>query len=88
MSVTHGMDPAQVHALAAQMRASSSEIEGIIAKLSGQLQGTSWLGADRAAFEGDWNGQHVSQLRTVADALNQAAQRADAEATQQENASA
>jgi uncharacterized protein YukE len=87
MALTMGMDPGQVHALAGQMRQSAGEIEAIISKLTGMLQGTAWIGQDRAQFEGEWNGTYTSQLRNVAEALNTAAQRADAEATQQEQAS-
>lgn len=88
MAISHGMDVAQVRSLAGQLRTSASEIDGIISKITGTLQGTEWLGTDRTKFEGDWTGTYTTQLRNVIAGLNEAAQRADAEASQQEDASA
>ena len=87
MAISHGMDIAQVRSLASAMRTSAGDIEGIISKLTGMLDGTEWLGTDRSKFENDWKGQYTQQLRQVIQGLNDAARMADDEARQQEDAS-
>jgi uncharacterized protein YukE len=82
-----GMDIPGVRTLATQMKAKADEIEGIQRELTSKLQGTQWVGPDRQQFEGDWNGQYSNSLRQVAQALRDAAQRAEQNATQQEQAS-
>ncbi len=87
MSGFTGMDIAAVRQLATQMRAKADEIEALMAQLTNQLGGTQWVGNDRQAFEGDWNSHHCGALKNVADALRDAAQRADTNAQQQEQTS-
>lgn len=86
MSFT-GMDIAGVRALATQMTHSASEIQQLCNQLTQQLQNASWVGPDREHFVGDWQSTHVAQLNQVVNALNDAAQRANANAQEQENAS-
>jgi len=82
-----GMDIAQVKDLANRMRTKADEIDGISRELTNALGNAQWVGPDRQKFEGDWNGQYVTALRNVTEALKEAAQRADSNATQQEQAS-
>ena len=86
MSFT-GMDVSAVRALASQMTSSASEIQQIANQLTNQLQTASWVGPDREHFVGDWQSTHVTQLTQVVNALHDAAQRANANAQEQENAS-
>ena len=86
MSFT-GMDVSAVRALASQMQHSASEIQSLCNQLTSQLQNASWVGPDREHFVGDWQSTHVAQLTQVANALNEAAQRANQNAQEQENAS-
>ncbi|MCU4185601.1 WXG100 family type VII secretion target [Acidiferrimicrobium sp. IK] len=82
-----GLDPSAVRSLAAQMRNASSEIQQLTQSLTTQLQNAHWVGPDRERFVGEWNGQHVSQLHAVMNALTEAAQAAEQNASQQEQAS-
>jgi uncharacterized protein YukE len=82
-----GMDIGEVRTLANSLRTSAGEIKNLVGRLSGQIDGTPWVGRDRDQFVGDWQGQHVSQLNNVVQALEAAAQRADANANDQEAAS-
>jgi len=86
-AITHGMNIEAVRQLAAQMNQRADEIRSLLASLSAALDGTAWSGADREQFLSDWQGQYVPQLNSVAEALNNAAQRAMANADAQEQAS-
>ena len=86
-AVTHGMDPQAVRQFANQLNQKAQEIQTIMQQLTGDLQNTAWLGADRQQFESDWNGQHCSALRQVISGLETASQRASANAQQQEDVS-
>jgi uncharacterized protein YukE len=83
-----GMDIPAVRALSQQMTQSASQIRQLMTQLSGQLNGTQWVGPDRSRFESDWNGTYVQQLTQVASALEEAAGRANQNAIEQESASA
>jgi uncharacterized protein YukE len=86
MSFT-GMDIAAVRQLANQMHSSAAEIRNLSAQITHQVQSTNWVGPDREHFVGEWQGTHVSQLHQVVSALEDAAQRANNNAQEQENAS-
>ena len=86
-AITHGMDIEAVRQLAAQMNQRADEIRQLMATLSNSLTGTAWSGPDREQFVSDWQGQYVQQLTNVAQALNDAAQRATVNAQAQEQAS-
>lgn len=83
-----GMDVSGVRQLSAQMNQSASQIRQLMSQLTNQLSGTQWVGPDRSRFESDWTGSYVQQLTTVASALEEAAQRANQNAQEQESASA
>lgn len=82
-----GMDIPAVRQLATQMRSKAEEIRSLSQQLTGQLQNTQWVGADRDRFTNDWQSQHVASLNRVAEGLEAAAQAADQNAQQQEQAS-
>jgi uncharacterized protein YukE len=82
-----GQIPEEVDALAADFDAKASDIESLMAALKAKLGSTTWVGADRERFEGDWDGQLSTQLRTVASALRDAAIIARGNAEQQRTAS-
>ena len=83
-----GMDIQQVVALSKQMQAAAEQVRGIQAQLTSALQGTTWVGADKARFEGEWNNTHAPALQNVQSALEQASQAASRNAQEQEHASA
>ncbi len=86
MSFT-GMDIQGVRTLATQLNTAAGDIDGLLARLTGQLNSTSWVGPDREQFVGEWGSTHTSQLKNVAQALRDAAQKATLNAQQQEQAS-
>lgn len=88
MSSFLGMDPQEVRSLATQLSHDADEIERIANALTGQLGSVQWVGSDATNFRDDWNGTHRAQLNTVANALRDAASRANNNASQQEQASA
>ncbi|MEV4518234.1 hypothetical protein AB0K00_55930 [Dactylosporangium sp. NPDC049525] len=88
MSGLTGMDISAVRTLANQLNAKADEIETIASALTGQLDGTQWLGSDADGFRNDWLNTHRTQLQNVAGALRDASTRASNNANQQEQASA
>jgi uncharacterized protein YukE len=86
MSFT-GMDIAAVRQLATQMHSSAAEIRNLSGQITHQVQATNWIGPDREHFVSEWTGTHVAQLHQVVAALEDAAQRANNNAQEQENAS-
>lgn len=79
-----GMDIPAVRQMATQMEQASNEIEQLVSRLTGTLNGTQWEGPDANAFRSEWEGQHTSSLRQVSQALQNVCQRARANADDQE----
>ncbi|MBT8227638.1 MAG: hypothetical protein HKP61_10825 [Dactylosporangium sp.] len=88
MSQFVGMVVEDVEALSRQMNQSAEEIRQLVNTLGSKIQSTQWTGPDREQFLGNWQGQYVGQLNTVAMALDDAARAAQQNATQQTQASA
>ena len=82
-----GMDIPAVRQMATQMDTSAGEIEQLISRLTGTLNGTQWEGPDAVAFRGEWEGQHTASLRQVAERLRHVCLQARANADEQEAAS-
>ncbi|TFD32235.1 WXG100 family type VII secretion target [Cryobacterium cryoconiti] len=82
-----GQVPEEVDALAQDFETKASDIENLISALKARLGGTTWVGTDRSRFEGDWDGQLSSSLRSVSSALRDAAMTARGNAEQQRTAS-
>ncbi|BDZ39628.1 WXG100 family type VII secretion target [Microbacterium suwonense] len=82
-----GLDVQQVRQLSSQLNQKASDIDGVLSSLTGVLNNTQWQGPDATQFRNDWTGQHTSALRQVAQALRDAANKAQQNAAQQEQAS-
>lgn len=82
-----GADIAQLKNLGTKLKAGSSEIEKQKSTLTKVLEGTDWKGPDADKFRSEWNGQHVASLAKVAQALEEAGQKATKNANEQEQAS-
>jgi WXG100 family type VII secretion target len=82
-----GMVPEEVKQLATQMSNHASEIRQLVNTLTSQIQNAQWTGPDRERFVSDWTSQHVPQLHTVVEALENASQIALQNAVQQEEVS-
>lgn len=87
MSQFTGMNVQEVRTLASQLDAAASEIEGTMGRLTSQLEGTAWVGSDREQFVSEWRSAHTTALRNVSAGLQEAANRARANAAEQEAAS-
>lgn len=81
-----GLDVQQVRQLSSQLNQKANDIQSILSTLTSALNSTEWQGPDATAFRNEWSGTHTSSLRQVVQALQDAAQKAAQNATQQENA--
>jgi hypothetical protein len=82
-----GADIAQLKSLGSKLQAGSTEIENQKSLLTKALDGTQWKGPDADKFRSEWSGQHVASLTKVAQALQEAGQKASKNASEQEQAS-
>ena len=82
-----GLDVQQVRQLSTQLNQRASDIDGILSTLTNALGATQWEGPDATQFRNDWSGQHSSALRQVAQALRDAASKAQQNASAQEQTS-
>lgn len=82
-----GMDVEGVRNLATQMNSVADQIDTAARQITSLLSSTTWIGPDRQAFESDWTGQHMSAITNVVNAVRQASQTANRNATDQENVS-
>lgn len=82
-----GMNVEEVRALATQLQQAAEQVKQITSTLTSKLGSTTWVGPDQARFKGDWEGTHSSNLRNVAEALQQASTAANNNAQEQEQVS-
>lgn len=82
-----GMDIEAVRQLATQMDSKASDIDTIANTLNSLLGNTQWIGTDATNFRNDWNSTHMTNLRSVSNALKNAANAARNNASEQEDAS-
>ncbi len=68
MSNFTGMDIQAVRDLATQLTNKAGEIDSLRQQLTGKIDGTPWVGADRERFHNDWSSRHSVALTQVADA--------------------
>ncbi len=81
-----GMDVEQVRHLSSQLTHQADQIETILVSLTGTLDSTQWTGPDSERFRNEWATSHTSGLRQIVSAMQDAAQRAELNAVEQENA--
>jgi uncharacterized protein YukE len=82
-----GADIVQLKNLGTKLQAGSNEIENQRNTLNKVLASTDWKGPDADKFRNEWNGQHMTALNKVAQALQEAGKRATQNAAEQEQAS-
>ncbi|MBB6405470.1 WXG100 family type VII secretion target [Arthrobacter sp. AZCC_0090] len=82
-----GADIAQLKNLGSKLQAGSTEIENQRNTLNKVLAGTDWKGPDADKFRSEWQGQHMTALNKVAQALQEAGKKATQNASEQEQAS-
>lgn len=85
--ITSGMDIGQVRALAGDLNRAADDISRLAQQIAAKLHSVPWAGPDRQRFESDWTAQHAPQLRTVEQALRDAARIATTNAQEQESTS-
>jgi len=82
-----GLDVQQVRELSTQLNSKAGDIQSILSQLTSKLNSTQWTGPDAAQFRNDWNGEHTASLKKVIAALQEAGQKASANASAQESTS-
>jgi len=82
-----GADVDQLKVLGTKLQAGAQEIDNQRTILTKVLAGTQWLGPDADKFRNEWNGEHVANLSRISQALQQASQQANRNASDQEGAS-
>lgn len=82
-----GMNVGEVRDLATVLNQKADEIDTLSGTVTSKLSGTNWVGTDRTNFENDWQSTGVQSLKTVAQMLRDAGQRATNNANEQEQAS-
>jgi len=82
-----GMNVEEVRALSTQLQQAAEQVKQIQSTLTSKLGGTTWVGPDQARFKGEWEGTHSTNLRNVAEALQQASVAATNNASEQEQVS-
>lgn len=82
-----GMDIAEVRTLAQLLTTKADEISQVSQQLTAKLQNTPWVGPDRERFVSDWQSNHQQALQRVVESIKEAAQRAQANAQEQEQVS-
>ncbi len=83
-----GMDVEQVRQLATLFGAKADAINDIITEIGNRLNSTEWKGQDADQFKNDWNSNLTTQLRNVEQALRDAQQKANKNASDQDSTSA
>ncbi|QAY69957.1 WXG100 family type VII secretion target [Xylanimonas protaetiae] len=69
MSNKLGMITTEVRALARSLQTDADELTTISQKITQQLHGVFWKGADAERFRGEWEQTHRAALKQVAAAL-------------------
>lgn len=87
MTVDHGMNLAEVEALAVSLSRAADETAGLITRLEKIVSSSAWVGAAATRFKQQrWPG-HRDQLRSISSGLSEFAKTARANATEQRRAS-
>ncbi len=82
-----GADVEQLNQLSAQLNNKANDIQNVVSQLTSAINSVEWKGNDANQFRSDWEGQYVSQLKQVIDALQTASQNAKRNAQEQAQAS-
>ncbi|MFT4299452.1 MAG: WXG100 family type VII secretion target [Aeromicrobium sp.] len=82
-----GMNVEEVRTLAKQMDTAAQQIETLARQIGSKLNSTTWVGNDFNTFKSDWEGQHMTAITNVVNAVRTAGQKAGQNATDQENVS-
>lgn len=87
MSVTHGMDVAEVRRLGAIFQQRSAEIEGMVRAIDRMVASTDWSGPEANRFKSQWWPGHKAHLVKVSQELSGLGQSAIGNAQAQEEVS-
>lgn len=81
-----GLDVEQVKHLSGQLGHQADQIQQILSTLTGTLDSTQWTGPDSDRFRNEWSTTHTAALRQVISSMQDASQRAQQNAVEQETA--
>lgn len=82
-----GMVIEEVRQTGADLKQISGEIQGLMQRLDGRVNGTTWEGPDAQRFKNDWWPQHRTTLQNIVTELEGLGQAALNNAQEQEQAS-
>lgn len=82
-----GADIAELRHLSVEMRHASTQLSEIAARLGPQVSQVRWTGPSAQRFVSDWHSRLAPDLRKTSQSLADAAERANANARQQEETS-
>lgn len=82
-----GADVDQLDALARDLNTAADRLESLTRLLGGRIGSVAWSGRDATSFRHDWPGRHAAGLRTVGEAMREAARTVTANAAEQRKAS-
>jgi len=82
-----GADVEQLRTLGSKLEQGATDIDSQRASLTSALNNVEWHGPDATRFKEQWNGELSTMLRRVAEALNEAGQKAKRNAEEQSSAS-
>ena len=83
-----GADVDQLRELARVLTQSADRLDAMAGEVNGRLTGTAWQGPDSARFRSEWQGQSLGWIRSVGNAIRDAAAQIERNANEQERASA
>jgi uncharacterized protein YukE len=82
-----GMDIVDVRQTGNELKQISGEIQGLMQRLDGRVNGTAWEGPDAQRFKNDWWPKHRTTLNNIVQELEGLGQSALNNAQEQETAS-
>lgn len=87
VTVDHGMNIAEVEALAVSLARAADETASLIGRIEKIISNSAWVGADATRFKQQRWPSHRDQLRSISGGLSEFARTARANATEQSRAS-
>lgn len=88
MNATKGMAVEEVRRMAQMLSDAAEEITRIKEELTAGLEEVDWTGPDADRFRSQWEGEMVPALQDISQSVGELGTKADANASQQETASA
>ncbi|GAA2405778.1 WXG100 family type VII secretion target [Mycolicibacterium llatzerense] len=83
----YGIEPEQMDQMGRQFESKAAEIQSLVSQLGRAVESVGWSGPDADRFKTDWQGKHAAELKSVSEALRNAAQSIRRNMQEQQSAS-